>query len=108
MGFYLVFGSIKRPLGGGGTYLDWSSPDNPIGVYQADDPDDACKLAAQDTSSMGNFFAIEGIPWGIELMAPGGGRFGSKNPAEDHINRLMERLDARDEKLARLLGRGDD
>ena len=100
---YMVFGSIKRPLVGGGSYLDWALVHNPLGVYQGDTPDDACRAAAADTNNMGTFFAIEGTPWGIEMMAGGSTQFGRKESA---LERLERRLAYTDEVIAKL-ERGD-
>lgn len=107
MAYYLVFGSVKRPLMGGGKYLDWSS-DGPLGVYEAESPDDACKLAAADAANMGTFFAVEGFPWGLELMTPPGSRFGNSDSPMERLTQSLNRLDKIDQLVDRFLPRGDD
>lgn len=50
--------------------LAWSG--TPVGVFVAEDPESACRSAAQKSGTMGTFFAIEGFPWGVSLMSQGG------------------------------------
>ena len=38
------------------------------GVFAANSAESACKKAAQKTGRMGNFFAVEGFPWGVEML----------------------------------------
>lgn len=114
MAFYMVFGSTRRPVWGGESYLAWNP--EPLGVYQSDDPDEACKMAASERESMGNFFAIEGHVWGIALQDPQATRFGTKKPAQqdaaEKMLALLERAEQRDQKImeleAKLKGDDDD
>lgn len=100
--YYIVFGSVKRPLGGGGSYLDWSSVDNPIGVFEAEAPDQACQLAAAETQSIGNFFAVEGVPWGIDMMTTTGRRFGNRDSAMERLNKRLDQMEDLDNRIAEL------
>jgi len=38
------------------------------GVFAANNAEAACKAAAKKSGRMGNFFAIEGFPWGVEMI----------------------------------------
>lgn len=96
--FYIVFGSTKRPLMGGGSYVDWQ--EKPLGVYGADNPDDACKAAAAETNHMGTFVAVACHVWGVEMMETGATRLGSTPSA---IERMEARLAARDEQITKML-----
>lgn len=99
MPHYLVFGSTKRPVFGGGSFLDWSNP--PIGVYAADDPDEACKAAAQDAGVMGTFIAVPGNVWGVELHEPVARKLGQKATAEERLANLLERqVELREQEAA--------
>lgn len=90
MNSYLVFGSTKRPVFGGGHFLDWSEP--PIGVYQADDPDEACKAAASDNGTMGTFVAVVCHVWGVEVMPSTARKLGQKATAEERLAAHLDRL----------------
>jgi len=99
MAYWLVFGSKKISRAPGSTELaDWT----PIGVYESDASDEACKAAAQREGTMGTYFAIEGSPWGITMLQPEGvkalGQEMGPNPQAVRI-RELERL---------LLERGED
>lgn len=100
MDYYLVFGSIRRPLIRGGHFLDCSNP--PVGVYQAKDAVAACQAAARDNGSMATYFAIPGVPWGVELLPSGATQLGRGQSAEErlasHLDR-MEELNQRQKEL---------
>lgn len=71
--FYMVFTGTPRedynPLVGRVTRvpgIDWGKA---VGVYRADTPEGACKRAAKSLGYVGSMFAVEGFPWGVELMA---------------------------------------
>ena len=107
MNYYMVFGSIKRPLTGGGSRLDWAIdrqgyPAGPIGVYQADSPQEACQAAAADVAGMGTFFAVEGTPWGLELMGQQAQQFGRQESALEKLTSRLDRMDQLDRQIAEL------
>lgn len=104
MSFYLVFGSTKRPKGFmGGTYLDWGNP--PIGVYEAATPEDACRQAAADSGTFGTYFAIDGFPWGIELMHSGARQLGRREPLEERLHAALDKLEQTDRAIEQFTGR---
>ena len=101
MSYYIVFGSIKRPADFmGGKRLDWSNP--PVGVYEAATPADACQAAASDQGQMATYFAVEGTPWGVDMVEAPARQLGrSASPQErmaDHLDRI-ERLDEQRREL---------
>lgn len=93
MNWYLVFGSTKRPANFvGGRKLDWGQP--PIGVYQAETPEIACQAAAQDHGSVATMFAVEGTPWGLDMMdrAPAA-QLGNTGNILDRMKSHLDRID---------------
>jgi hypothetical protein len=98
---YLVFGSSKRPLMGGGGYLDWSAP--PIGVYAAEGPEEACRSAAKDHGSMGTYFAVEGFPWGLELMDTPARQLGRTANVTERLSAHLDRMEELENERTRLL-----
>lgn len=101
MNFYLVFGSVKRPVGFmGEKALDWSNP--PIGVYSADTPQDACQAAAKDNGQMATYFAVEGTPWGVDLFEAPAKQLGRSESSGDRMSRVLDRMEENDRKLAEL------
>lgn len=111
MTHYMVWGAERRPQGFmGATFLDWSQP--PLGVYEGDTPEDACKSAMVDHGKLSTFFAIEGFAWGIALMEENVKKLGAVgSPAErnaDRVTQLLERAAEREEAINKLLlERGD-
>lgn len=76
--YFLVFGQEVSegarvfpgaPYPGGGTQI---TPDelvvHPVGIFRADRAEDACQAAAKRSRRMGTFFAVEGTPWGVDLI----------------------------------------
>jgi hypothetical protein len=97
--YYMVFGSTKRPLMGGGSYLDWH--DNAIGVYSASEPEEACKAAAQDHGSFGTFFAIEGTVWGLEMLDSTARQLGRKGSPTERLNEHLDALSSVEAEIQR-------
>lgn len=109
MSFFIVFGSKKRPHGfTGGTYLDWVSG-GIIGVYEADTPDDACTQAAKDSNDVGTFFAVEGTPFGTELIPDTARKLGGGDSPLARLEAAHAQTTALIERLANAqLPPGDD
>src|SRR5690242_5190079 len=102
MNYYLVFGSIRRPTDFmGGKALDWGQP--PIGVYQADSPENACMAAAKDHGQMATYFAVEGIPWGVDMVEAPARQLGKSVSGNDRLAALLERMEENDRKAQALL-----
>ena len=100
-GFYIVFGSIKRPADFfGGKVLDWSQP--PIGVYQAATPEQACQAAASDHGQMATYFAVGGTPWGVDMMETPARQLGRSENSQDRLNRILDRMDKNDQLIEEL------
>lgn len=101
MSFYLVFGSIKRPIGFmGEKALDWGQP--PIGVYNAPTPEVACQAAARDNGTMATYFAVEGTPWGVDLYEAPAKQLGRTEGPNERMSRILDRMEANDKLLAEL------
>lgn len=96
--FFIVFGSTRvqdtNPISGrieGPPVLMWGAP---IGVFQADTAEAACKRAAKKVGYMGNFFAVEGSPWGVELLEDETtGEFGVDDMNVHDINQRTRELE---------------
>lgn len=102
MPYYLVFGSVKRPSDFmGGKHLDWGQP--PIGVYQADSAADACQSAARDAGQMATYFAVEGTPWGVDLLPTPATQLGRSDNAMERMARHLDRIDDLEAEKQRLL-----
>jgi hypothetical protein len=99
MNYYMVFGSTKRPLSFGGSYLDWH--DNAIGVYGADNAEDACKAAAADHGTFGTFFAIVGTVWGLEMLESPAKQLGRKGSPTERLNDHLEALSTIENEIQR-------
>lgn len=104
MNYYLVFGGEKVPetaytpqtgqyLPTGKTLIRWVA----IGVFKADTAESACQTAAKKKGQMGSYFAVEGYPWGLDLMDGGGSEFGVE---EEPLSRL-EQMEQRSRELER-------
>lgn len=102
MKFYLVFGSKKRPADLiGGKKLDWGQP--PVGIYYADDPDDACLAAAKEVGEMGTYFAVEGSPWGLDMVEnPATVLLGHDDGPSARMARVLDRMEETDRKIREL------
>ena len=83
MPHYMIFNSGRRQDG-----LRWDN--TPVGVFQADDAETACKAAAADCGQLGTFFAVEGYPWGVEMLAVEGVHKLGETELESARNRLRE------------------
>lgn len=97
MNWYIVFASEKRPANFvGGKRLDWGQP--PIGVYRAESPEEACQAAAQDHGSVSTMFAVEGTPWGLDMMErPAATQLGNTGNVMDRIAGHLNRIDELEE-----------
>lgn len=106
MNYYMVFGSEKvQNYINGETKLHWS--ERPIGVYSGETAEEACKAAARDANGFGTFFAVEGFPWGVELLTQTARRLGSTPSVQELLMERFNRLDATDQKIAELTERLD-
>lgn len=74
------------------------------GVFQANDEEDACLHAAQQTGEA-TCFAVAGYAWGVDTAPPPDVReFGARNDTD----RKMAQLDAMEERMVRALERAAD
>lgn len=102
MANFMVWGSVKRPTGfQGGYYLDWSGP--PLGVFVAADEDGACKAAAKKNQQFGTFFAVEGMPWGLDLLETEALELGEEGSAMDKLNSHLARMEQINKEANRLI-----
>lgn len=99
----MVFGSKKRPKGFmGGSYLDWEGI---VGVYVAENPEQACQQAAADSATFGTFFAIEGYAWGLEFVQTPARQLGRREPLEDRLHAALDRAEKTQQQIESLTGR---
>lgn len=70
--YWLVVNKTTRPQATGprGERL---VPDNVtefqfVGIFRADHAEDACKAGARKLGSVGTYFAVEGTPWGVDMI----------------------------------------
>ena len=81
--YYMVFAGQKHE-----GKLHWSAP---VGVFETDKAEEACQAAAKKVGWMGSYFAVEGFPWGIDLLETDATEFGADsnvNPLENRIREL--------------------
>ena len=73
----------------GANQIVWEAQENPIGVFEADTPQEACLKASVKRSVMGAFFAVEGTFWGTK---PGelGKSFGERDTVDDKLTQMIE------------------
>jgi hypothetical protein len=83
MNFYMVFAGIKQDK-----LIQWSA--QPVGVFRADSAEQACQAAAKKTGFMGNYFALQGTPWGIELFETDADEFGADTTIDPLQRRIAE------------------
>ena len=74
--YYIVFArTVNQPVGG---YP--GQPQGPVGapsynmtvvptLFRAESPEKACQAAARKVGGMGTYFAVEGFPWGVDMMS---------------------------------------
>lgn len=98
--YFMVFGSTRRHTLAGTKWVSWEP--QPLGVYEAPNATEACKLAASEMDRFGMFFAIEGQPWGVTMNAPNAKRFGSEKSVEERLAEQLDRMDALDVMEAEL------
>lgn len=67
---------------------------SPISIFRADRAEDACQAAAKKVGSMGTYFAIEGTPWGVDLIdTEGTTELGAEPPEDDEKERRIRALE---------------
>lgn len=105
--YYAVLAMIKteEQVGHPGRYapeftkevhLDWRI----VGVFEAVSAEAACQAAAKKGGQVGSFFAVEGFPWGVELMDADAIEFGT---GEQPLSRLKQ-LENRSREMERDAG----
>lgn len=101
-GFYIVFGSIRRPTDFlGGKALDWSQP--PIGVYQAETAEQACIAAAKDHGTMATYFAVPGTPWGLDMVEAPAKQLGRQVSSQERLADALDKAERRAAETDRLV-----
>lgn len=106
--YYLVFGNHPQssPVWNESTQSSTMQTTNrwePVDVYEADTAEQACQAAARDNGHMGDYFGVEGFPWGVHLLDTGGAR---KFGATDELT-AMQKLQNRTRELERQAGLSD-
>jgi len=83
---YMVFYGRR-----GDRSIVWRAEENPIGVYQADSPEEACQKASLHRSVMGAFFAVEGKFWGV-MPGQEPSQFGTLKNRDEQLSTLIEKV----------------
>ena len=101
MPYYIVFGANQQVPSGqayGGPptnaphTLVWFNA--PIGVFRTDTAERACMAAAKKSGAIGTFFAVDGTPWGVELMdVEGATELGGPPNIDDERDRRIHDLE---------------
>lgn len=80
----------------------------PVAVFKADNGEDACRACAAKTGRLTQYFAVEGVPWGIEMISVENvEELGAeKTPENDHERRMRE-LEMRTHRMEREAGLDD-
>jgi hypothetical protein len=111
--YYLVMAMTKTPPPQSGVLAGYDQQGNPIysqaqpqvswevaGVFEAETAEQACKAAAKKSQRFGSFFAVEGFPWGIDLIETDATEFGVE---QQEISRLRQ-LEVRSREMERQAG----
>jgi hypothetical protein len=65
---------------------------SPLAVFHADTAEEACRAAAAATHRLTTYFAIEGTPWGVEMIKVDGVREIGASLSEDDEDEKDRRL----------------
>lgn len=96
--YFMVWGKLKTPQ-------EWRAPNMPpapppqdafipCGVFRCETAELACQAAAKKVGQIGTYFAIEGTPWGIDMMAVDDVlELGHEPPEEDEKERRIRALE---------------
>lgn len=101
MKYYIVFGARKWENVLGKKGVTWEG--EAVGVFTADNPDDACLAAAKKTGQLGTFIAIEGHPWGLDMVQdPEVSELGKEPDTMSRLEAMGRRLENRLAEVAQL------
>lgn len=67
----------------------------PQAVFRAHSPEEACKIVAAKTKRLETYFAVEGFPWGVELLHDDDSVELGAELEEDDLNARMRALERR-------------
>ena len=62
-----------------------------VGVFETDSAEKACQAAAKKAERFGSFFAVEGFPWGIDLLETEATEFGADPQPMSRLKQLENR-----------------
>lgn len=66
----------------------------PVAIFRCDTAEQACQAAAKKSAMMGTYFAIEGTPWGVDMIeVEGVEELGVAPPGEDEKDRRIRALE---------------
>lgn len=74
----------------------------PVGVFRADDAEEACKAASRKIGSMGTFFAVEGFPWGVSMVVADAEELGTEPLS------TLDQLETKSRDMEKTVGIGTD
>lgn len=94
MKYYAVWSGVKDEDPRGRERISWGL----AGIFKAENAESACQAAARKSQRMGTFFAIEGYPWGIDLMEQTASEFG----IEDRVSEAERQGRELEQKIAQL------
>lgn len=116
MNYYLVM-AMTKTAPASGVIVGYSNTGSPVygpgqpqiswqvvGVFEAATAEAACKAAAKKRQVFGSFFAVEGFPWGIDLIEIEATEFGRD---QEELTRLRQ-LEVRSREMERQAGLADD
>lgn len=103
MPYFLVFQIDERTTSSQETAGRLKTFASPLAAFHADSGEEACQAAAAATKRLTTYFAIEGTPWGVDMMRVDGTyELGvsitdeDETPAERRLRALERRVLDRD------------
>ena len=94
MPYYLVFAIDERTTStreSAGALKTFAAP---LAAFHAEGPTQACHAAAAATKRLTTFFAIEGEPWGIDMIrVDGTSELGAPVEPESDVERRLRELE---------------
>lgn len=67
-----------------------------VAVFHASSGEEACRAAAAKTKNLRTYFAVEGTPWGVDMLqVEGVVELGAEPPQETELERRTRELERR-------------